>query len=149
MEMAKSVDRIGIVGSFTCAIHCAICALVPGFLSFMGLDLLLSSKAEWLFSIGVLAFATVAISYGYAKHNQKKIVGTFLIGMMFIVVSRFVEESFHGHQGHHEAAMLMDPHLAGVFLSIAGGAIVAFAHVLNIRAQNCCKERCLAKSSFS
>ena len=153
------------MGSITCAVHCGICAFIPGVLGFLGLGLLNSSEAEWGFTIVTVAVATLAFGLGYRRHRDKKLATLFLVGTLALFTSRFIEENGHHHHEesaqpvaaslapsiseadhHHEA---IDLHLLGALVGISGGLFVAAAHLLNARAVACCNGTCETHGSVS
>ena len=101
--MVKSflVDKFGMLASSMCAVHCLLTAFLPGILLILGLDFLMTSKTEWIFSLFAVALAGLALWTGYKKHNSKLIALTFIIGMTGILASRFIEEAGHGHEESH------------------------------------------------
>jgi hypothetical protein len=45
--MNQEVERLGAVGSSLCAVHCALCALLPAALSALGLRFPIGHEVEW------------------------------------------------------------------------------------------------------
>ena len=57
----EPIDRFGAVASTLCALHCALCAALPALLGMLGLGVLLDQRAEWIFTVVALLFATAAL----------------------------------------------------------------------------------------
>ena len=51
VENPTVLNRLGAITSTVCALHCALCALAPALLSILGLSVLISHEAEWIFTI--------------------------------------------------------------------------------------------------
>lgn len=114
------IDRLGVVASSVCAVHCALGALLPGVVSAMGLTMLLSHEAEWALTAAAVAFAATALVFGWRRHRSGAVMGALAIGIAGLVAARVVEEA-----GAHEA---------GMALVLAGGAALVWGHIANIRA---------------
>ncbi len=109
-------DRIGVVCSALCAVHCAVGAALPFLLAGTGLVFLLSEEAEWvlvLVAVGVGLFATAV---GYARHRRVGVTAFMLLGIATLLLCRvFESESL------------------GPVLSIAAGLLLMCGHALNSR----------------
>ena len=148
------VDQLGTVGSFLCAVHCAIVAFLPGLLLALGLGALLQEKYEWYFTLFAIAMAGVALWMGFRKHQSKKVAAFFLLGMLGLLGSRALEMSshhhhegekahaeettavagaHHGEEEHHDEEGFLDLHLAGTLLGIGAGILILSGHLQNIK----------------
>ena len=99
-------DRWGTVASSVCALHCAVCALLPAALAGLGLSALLSQKAEWGFTLVAVALGLVALVLGWRVHRSRRVAGLLIVGVLGLLSSRVLEMGGeHGHHGdaHHEA----------------------------------------------
>jgi len=102
---AEHLDRFGAVASSLCAIHCALCALMPAALGALGLGALLGHNAEWVFTLIAIAFALSALALGWRRHRSKWVVGVLTLGVVGLLVSRGLEMgSGHHHDEHHAVA---------------------------------------------
>ena len=54
-------DRLGATVSSLCAIHCAVCALLPAAFGVLGLGFLLGHEAEWALTLTAIAFGSGAL----------------------------------------------------------------------------------------
>ncbi len=115
------LDRVGILLSGACAVHCVAGLALVGLLGLGGLGV----GSPWLMApeihkyglvaaivVGVLTIGLGALRHG---HVRPLVLGAFGIGLMGVAVA-----------GPHGAAEAM--------LTIAGVAVLAAGHVLNIRA---------------
>ena len=114
-------DRWGTVASSVCALHCAVCALLPAALAGLGLGALLSQKAEWTFTLIAVALGLVAMVVGWRVHRSRQVSALLLLGIVGLLASRGLEMGGeHGHHGeehaeegvHAEASHAGDAHAA-------------------------------------
>ena len=100
-------DRWGTVASSVCALHCAVCALLPAALAGLGLGALLSPKAEWGFTLVAVALAGMALVMGWRVHRSRRVAALLSLGILALFASRVLEMGGeHGHhgEGHAEEA---------------------------------------------
>ena len=99
----ERIDRFGAVASSLCAIHCAICALLPAAFGALGLGMLLSQEVEWLFTIFAVLFALVALILVVRQNRSYAIAGLLSLGIIGLLASRGLEMGSGHHHGddHH------------------------------------------------
>ena len=95
------LDRFGAVASSLCAVHCAICAVLPAAFGALGLSVLLSHEAEWAFTLIAIAFAGGALVVGWRVHRSRTVAVLLSLGIVGLLASRFIEMG-SDHHGHHE-----------------------------------------------
>jgi hypothetical protein len=95
------LDRFGAVASSLCAVHCAICAVLPAAFGALGLSVLLSHQAEWAFTLIAIAFAGGALVVGWRVHRSRTVAVLLSLGIVGLLASRFIEMG-SDHHGHHE-----------------------------------------------
>ena len=98
----ERVDRFGAIASSLCAVHCAICALLPAAFGALGLGVLSGHEAEWVFTIIAVAFAVGALLLGWRRHRSVLVAGLLIAGIVGLVASRALEMSGE-HDGHDAA----------------------------------------------
>ncbi|MEM9072777.1 MAG: MerC domain-containing protein [Myxococcota bacterium] len=119
-QSKSAVDKLGVVASTACAVHCATSALVPTVLGALGLGALLGHEAEWGFTVVAILLAAAALWQGWRAHRSVPLALTFGAGIAGLLLSRGVEEAgIHG---------------AGPIIGILAGAALVVGHVMNIRA---------------
>ena len=98
------VDKIGALASSLCAIHCALCALLPAAFGAIGLGFLMGHEAEWAFTLFAIAFAGGALALGWRRHRSRAVVAVLLLGIVGLLASRAIEmgSGHHDHHGHGE-----------------------------------------------
>ena len=92
-------DRWGTVASSVCALHCAVCALLPAALAGLGLGALLSPKAEWGFTLVAVALGGMALVLGWRVHRSRRVAALLSLGILALLASRVLEMG--GEHGHH------------------------------------------------
>lgn len=96
------MDKLGASFSALCALHCALCASLPGLLLVLGLDMLLSSRSEWIFTLLIISVAFFSL-YQVRKSQKPSIVTKLLlVGILGLLASRGIETGTHHH---HEASL--------------------------------------------
>lgn len=99
----ERIDQAGAVASTLCAIHCAICALLPAAFGALGLGMLLSQTAEWAFTIVAVSIAGGALILSWRQHRSVAVAGLLSLGIVGLLASRVLEMgSDHHHHGDHE-----------------------------------------------
>ena len=109
------LDRLGVALSALCAVHCVAGLVLVTVLGLGGGILLDPRIHEWglALAIGVGLFG---LGFGALRHRQ---LGSLIVGGLGLCLM---------------AAALAAPHgTAEAFLTIAGVALVAFAHIRNLR----------------
>ncbi|MEC7986906.1 MAG: MerC domain-containing protein [Myxococcota bacterium] len=105
----ERIDRFGTVASSLCALHCAICALLPAALGALGLGLLLSQEAEWIFTVIAIFFALGALLFSWRRHRSYAVAGLLSLGIVGLLASRGLEMgSEHHHDEHHHGEATHD-----------------------------------------
>ena len=100
-SMSHKVDRFGAVASSFCAVHCALCALLPAAFSALGLGFLLGHEAEWAFTLIAVGLGTGALILGWRQHRSTKVASILALGIVGLLASRGLEMG-SDHHGHHE-----------------------------------------------
>ena len=108
-------DRFGAVASSLCAIHCAICALLPAVFAALGVGFLLSHEAEWLLTLIAVLFGGVALNLAWRTHRSRRVAGLLLVGIIGLLASRGLEmgadhDDHHGDESHAHAEAASDHH---------------------------------------
>ena len=122
---ASDPDRVGIVASTLCAVHCVGTALLVG-VSGVG-ALFADERVEVAFCVCAVSVALGALVRGWRRHRSWMPASVGASGIVLLLTARCVrlESSVE------------------VALSVAGGALLTAAHVLNIRkirqAGACCE----------
>ena len=169
-KSTNSTNKVDVLGKFAsgiCAIHCALCAFLPGIFALIGLEILVGHEAEWGFTIVAITFALGAMLLGFKRHQSPRIALLFAVGIIGLLGSRFLEE-MEGHEGHDESVEHAekdnhgeeekhageeghtdeeghDDHHGmgfGLALGLGSGALLVFSHFQNAAAMRSREEDC-------
>ena len=94
-KSTNSTNKVDVLGKFAsgiCAVHCALCAFLPGIFALIGLEILVGHEAEWGFTIVAITFALGAMLLGFKRHQSPRIALLFAVGIIGLLGSRFLEE---------------------------------------------------------
>jgi hypothetical protein len=123
-------DRIGVVGSVACAVHCTLLPLLAGLAPILGLTALLGERVELtlLTTTGVVGIVGHLRAY---RRNHRHIAPGVIFAAGFALVLG----------GHAFESAWLEPAALGL-----GGSIVAASHYANLRLCRCCtccaEDRC-------
>lgn len=115
LSIRDRLDRAGIALSGLCAIHCVLSVVIVSALGLSGSALLAPVIHEFGLMLAV-AIGAVTLGVGVARHGR---TGPLLIGAAGITLMALALAVGHGYE---EAV-----------LTIAGVALVALAHIRNLR----------------
>jgi MerC mercury resistance protein len=131
-----ALDRLGLIVSGACAVHCALTPFIISLLPLIGLGLLADEHFEWAvvgISIGVGALSLLP---SYIRHHRQTMPLTlFAVGLSLILVGRML---FEGTSGIEMPVV------------VAGALFIASAHAINHRlCRSCpaCLPRCPSSRS--
>jgi len=115
----RRADRLGFAASVLCALHCALLPLALALLPALGLNV-----GGWIdFDQAFVVFATVlgltTLTVGYRRHRAFRAWALLLPGLALVWIGAFTW--LHDHGLVHAAIM------------VAGGLLLAGAHLLNLR----------------
>ncbi len=114
-SIRRRFDRTGIVLAGLCALHCVATILIVSALG-VGGHFLLEPAIHRIGLVLALIVAAVAIGWGVLRHRQPAPFVTAIAGLLFM------------------GGALVIPHGTGeAVLTIIGVALVAWAHLLNLR----------------
>ena len=121
---ATTLDRIGVVASSLCAVHCALTPFAIGLLPLLGLSLLADERTEWAF-VGVsvaVGFSSLLPAY-FRRHRRARPLIFFTSGLSLIFIAHFLLE---------ENLRLEIPAV------LLGALLVITSHLLNLRLCRSC-----------
>ena len=102
-SMNDITDRFGALASTLCAIHCAVCALLPAAFAALGLGFLLSHEAEWLLTLVAVSFGLGAMILAWRTHRSASVAILLSLGIVGLLASRGLEMAAP-HDDHHEGS---------------------------------------------
>lgn len=115
----RKADRLGLAASVLCAVHCALLPLAVALLPALGLNV-----GGWIdFDQAFVVFATVlgvtTLTVGYRRHRAFRAWALLLPGLALVWGGAFTRLHDHG--------------LAHAAIMVAGGLLLAAAHLVNLR----------------
>lgn len=136
MIKSTSLDKLAIVLSGVCLLHCLITPVLITLLPIISLnaffeDLLFHQLMLWL----VLPTSAVALFLGCRKHKHWHIAATGIVGMMILIMVAFFGHQIFGVFGEKIATSM-------------GGIVLAISHYFNFRACQsitCADQNCSSK----
>ena len=80
-----SGDRVGVIASVLCAIHCAATPVILLFLPVFG-KVWSHPASHWLMALLVVPLAGVTVATGFKRHRRKWIIASGVLGIVFVLV---------------------------------------------------------------
>lgn len=118
------LDRIGMIASCVCAVHCAVMPAVIGLLPLLGLGVIADERVEWaVIGIAALVGAASLLPTYFRHHGCATPLLIFAAGLTLI----FVGKTLFEERATLEAASV-----------VAGALAVAVAHFVNRRLCRAC-----------
>ena len=114
------LDRLGATGSLLCAIHCALLPVLIALLPSLGISAALAPSLEVGFVLFATLFGLAVLVSSYRRHRAERALGLLIPGLLVLWVGIL-------YPPLHDSVL---PHAITMTL---GGALVAFAHVINLR----------------
>jgi hypothetical protein len=118
------IDKLGIVSSTTCAIHCLVLPLVITFIPYLGLSFFANETFEIIMLVTSIILSMFSICFGYKTHKNKKITLLFSFGLSLLVLGRYVHENNYTP--------------TSALILFLGGIIIALSHYINKKLCNSC-----------
>lgn len=114
----EALDRLGVVASMVCAIHCFLGVIVAT--SAGAWRLFGDERLELPLVIVALLFAGTSIGFGFRRHRRRTPPALLALGVALILLARTID-------------------VGETLLSITGAFVLIAAHVANLRAsRQCC-----------
>ena len=113
-------DRLGAVGAFICALHCALIPVALALLPTLGLGLVAWHGVEWAFILFASVLAVTSLYLGYRGHRAYHAWLLVAPGLGLIWGSLL-------YAPLHESVV---PHAVAMTV---GGVLIALAHLVNLR----------------
>jgi hypothetical protein len=119
MNYAAYWDKLGIVGSGLCLVHCLALPIMAGSLPSVGVAFLADEIVHQILAFALIAFAGLAFIPGYRRHRDRRVLALMTIGLGLILFATWGEA-------------VADLHGVGeTILSLAGSLFLITAHYLN------------------
>ena len=117
--LATTGDRVGMVGSMLCAVHCALLPFVIAALPALGIGALPWVDIDQAFTVFATFLGVTTLSWGYRRHRAFRAWLMLIPGLALVWLGSFT--SLHDHSTAHMVVM------------VVGGLAIAAAHFVNLR----------------
>lgn len=118
-------DKLGILASLACAVHCTILPMFLSSLSLFGIDFLDHPVIEWLFIGSALWLGVVSLWHAFKHHHQRKLpIVLFILGFIALILNQIYAEKW---------VLILIP-CASLFM--------ISAHVMNLHYTACSRNSC-------
>jgi hypothetical protein len=120
---ATGWDRLGVIASSACAVHCTLLPLLAAAAPILGLAALFDGRVEWTLVMTTALVGLVGHGRAYRRNHRHVAPGLiFVLGFSLVLLGRLaVQPSW------------LEPFALGL-----GGALVAASHYANLRLCRCC-----------
>jgi hypothetical protein len=126
--LSMQADRLGIIASVLCFIHCVLTPVAVSLLAVGAHYLPSEEKIHRVLAVFVAALGSLAILFGYRRHRQSRVVLLMSSGLVLIVTG-----AYFGNR--------LPSHLSEVAVTMMGSCFMIAGHFLNHTfCKNC--ERC-------
>ncbi len=119
--MFLDADRIGVIASILCAIHCAATPVVFLVLPTLG-DFWAHPASHWILALVVVPIALLMIRKGYRNHGRKWILPVGAIGIILVLVGAALPYAGAGSESASHSHLIGDGHSEGDLLHQEHGA---------------------------
>lgn len=119
-KMSSALDSLAIALSGLCLVHCLALPVLIALFPLLGVGLIDHESFHQVILIAVVPTTTIALGSGYIRHRYKRVAVLGIAGVAALVFAAFALHSLHAHAME-------------TWLTVAGGLMLAFAHVLNYR----------------
>ncbi|MDQ3510392.1 MAG: MerC domain-containing protein, partial [Pseudomonadota bacterium] len=116
----RLLDRFGAYGSLLCAVHCALLPVLLALLPSLGLASVFGENFERGFVVFATLLGLFSVVWGYRHHRAVRALWLLIPGLV-LLWSGVLYRPLHESMLLHAVAMT------------AGGSLVAFAHLANLR----------------
>ena len=117
--LAASGDRVGMIGSLLCALHCALLPLAIAGLPALGLGAFAWIDLDQAFTVFASVLGITTLAYGWRRHREFHAWIALVPGLLLLWIGSFT--ALHSHSLGHTVVM------------VVGGLAVAAAHLVNLR----------------
>ena len=112
------IDRLGMLLSCLCAVHCVLLPFVLALLPLIGLEFLAGHTFERIFVACAAALACASILVAYRRHRHPQALFLMVPGIALLVFGVAID--INAHVVIHTASV------------VTGGVLVASAHITNL-----------------
>ncbi len=115
----RKADRVGFAASFLCALHCALWPLLLAVAPALGLEVAGWIDLDQAFVVFATLLGVSTLALGWRRHRGFHAWVLLIPGLALVWLGAF--SPLHNHSLTHAAVM------------VAGGTLLALAHLVNLR----------------
>jgi carbon starvation protein CstA len=124
---AEHGDRVGIVASALCFVHCVATPVVLSLSAVSSHFLPSEEHTHRVFAVFVTIVGALAIGFGFRRHRRKRVLAAALLGLLLIFSGAYFGD-------------LLPSHACEVAITLAGSCCMIFAHRMNHTFCSNCKK---------
>jgi hypothetical protein len=114
----EHLDRVGIVTSTLCFVHCVATPVVLSLSAVSSHFLPSEEHTHRLLAVFVTILGALATGFGYRAHRRKRVLGAVLLGLLLICSGAYFGD-------------LLPSHASEVAITLAGSCCMIIAHRMN------------------
>lgn len=162
LSVPLNPDRIGVLASTLCAIHCVVTPFLLMGMPAFG-RIWAHPASHWVMALLVVPIAAFMMSKGYKRHRRAWILGIGTAGILFVLAGAVVPHFIQDGHAHGAAPLVADVHHGAVhtdeccpsvvqnddgskglsipatsILTTAGGLLLIVTHIGNICSCSSC-----------
>ncbi len=122
--MIKIIDKIGMITSFTCAIHCMLLPILVTILPYLGMAFFVNETFEIIMLLISFILAILSLCLGFKIHRNKRMFFLFSFGISFLLLGRLIHENTNN--------------IYGLIILFCGGILISASHYINRSLCNKC-----------
>lgn len=114
------IDKIGMITSLVCAVHCSILPFVVIFIPSFFVSFFINEVFEWIILFISILTAFTSLCLGYKVHKSVNLIAFITFGFMLLLCGKLVHHNFENSA----------PYMYNI-LVVIGGLIISMSHVIN------------------
>lgn len=115
---AQHMDRVGVVASALCFVHCVATPVVLSLSAVSSHFLPTEEHTHRVLAVFVTIVGVIAIGFGYQRHRRKRVLAGAFLGLLLIFFGAYFGD-------------LLPSHACEVAVTLAGSCCLIFAHRFN------------------
>lgn len=119
-EASQKLDGLAVALSVVCLIHCLLLPVSVTLLPILGLSLIGHGAFHDLMLIVVLPTSIAAFGIGCRRHGQGSVLWVGGLGLALLVIAALAVDTVWGAEAER-------------YITMAGGVVLAIAHLMNFR----------------
>src|SRR5699024_4712744 len=129
-KASSLLDSLAIGLSGLCLIHCLALPVLIALFPLLSINLIDHESFHQIILVAVIPTTAIAVISGYRRHHRRRVAVLGATGIAALVYAAFALHAAHAHDME-------------TWVTVAGGLILASAHVLNYR--HCRHHHCAVK----